>query len=158
MLRVIGCAQSRRMGALQMVGICLLRPSSARFFVTSFAAIEERSPCENEPAENGHTGQNRRDWVTKQNGGPDGTPEGSEIRRDVVDGGDESLVHDVGDSYEDTTSKGRRQEKTDHGRSLAETPSTIRHFRWVSPLITYPQSAEPVALPGDGAILGHPGR
>jgi hypothetical protein len=87
--------------------------------------------------------------VTKQNGGPDGTPEGSEIRRDVVDGGDESLVHDMGDSYEDTTRKGRRQEKAHHGRSLAETPSTIRHFRWVPPLIAYPQGAEVCHQPGE---------
>jgi hypothetical protein len=101
----------------------------------SFAAIEERSPCKNEPAQNGHAGQDRGDRATKQNGGPDGTPEGSEIRSDVVDGGDESLVHDMGDSYEDTTRKGRRQEKAHHGRSLAETPSTIRQFRWAPPLI-----------------------
>jgi len=84
----------------------------------SFAAIEERSPCENEPAKDGHAGQDRGDWVTKQDGGPDGTPEGSEIRRDVVDGGNESLVHDMGDSYEDSARKGRGQEKTHHGRSL----------------------------------------
>ena len=44
--------------------------------------------------------------MTKQYGGPDGTPEGSEIRGDVVDGGDESLVDDMGDSYEDTTCEG----------------------------------------------------
>ena len=39
--------------------------------------------------------------MAKQNGGPDGTPEGSEIRRNIIDGGDKSLVHDMGDSYED---------------------------------------------------------
>jgi hypothetical protein len=66
--------------------------------------------------------------VTEQYGGPYGTPEGSEIRPDVVDGGDESLVHDMGDSYEQTTREGDRQEKTHHSRSLAETPSCIRRF------------------------------
>lgn len=68
-----------------------------------YAAIEDRPPCENEPAQDGHAGQDRGDRVTKQYGGPDGTPKGSEIRRDVVDGGDESLVDDMGDSYEHTT-------------------------------------------------------
>ena len=92
--------------------------------------------------------------MTKQNGGPDRTPEGSEIRRDVVDGGDESLVHDMGDSYEDTTREGRGQQKTHHGRSLAETPSTIRQFRWVPPLIVYPKvpvSCTPGRRTGAGA-------
>jgi hypothetical protein len=44
--------------------------------------------------------------VTKQYGGGDGTSEGGEICRDVVDRGNESLVHDMGDSYEDTTREG----------------------------------------------------
>ncbi len=69
--------------------------------------------------------------MTKQNGGPNGTPEGSEIRRDVVDGGDESLVHDMGDSYEDTACECRGQKKAHHGRSLAETPCSIRHLLWI---------------------------
>ena len=86
------------------------------------AAIEDRPPRENEPAEDGHAGQDRRDRVTKQYGGPDGRPEGREIRRDVVDGGDESLVHHMGDSYEEATREGHGQEDADHGRSLAETP------------------------------------
>ncbi len=92
-----------------------------RFLVTSIAAIEESSPCENEPAKDGHAGQGRWDWVTKQYGGPDGAPEGRQIRRDVVYGGNESLVHDMGDSYEETTGEGHGQEDADHGRSLAET-------------------------------------
>jgi len=83
-----------------------LHHSSARFLVTSFSAIKERSPCENEPAQDSHTGQDCGDWVTEQNGGSDGTPEGSEIRHDVVDGSDESLVHDMGDSYDNTTREG----------------------------------------------------
>ena len=105
-----------------LVSETFLHPSSARLLVTSFAAIEERSPRENEPTQDGHTGQDRGDWVTKQNGGPDGTPEGRQIRRDVVGGGDESLVHDMGDSDEDTAREGRGQQKSHHGRSLAETP------------------------------------
>jgi len=59
--------------------------------------------------------------VTKQYGSPDGTSEGSEIRHDVVDGGDESLIHDMGDSYEDTAREGHGQEDAHHGRSLAQT-------------------------------------
>ena len=60
--------------------------------------------------------------MTKQYGGPDGTSEGREIRRDVVDGGDESLIHDVGASYEDTAREGHGQEDAHHKRSLAEIP------------------------------------
>ncbi len=60
--------------------------------------------------------------MTKQYGGPDGTSEGREIRRDVVDGGDESLIRDVGDSYEDTAHEGHGQEDAHHKRSLAEIP------------------------------------
>ena len=60
--------------------------------------------------------------MTKEYGGPDGTPEGSEIRRDVVDGGDESLVYDMGDCYEKATREGHGQEEAHHGRSLVETP------------------------------------
>ncbi len=44
--------------------------------------------------------------MTKQYGGPDGTPESSEIRRDVVDGRDESLVHHMGHSNQETARKG----------------------------------------------------
>jgi hypothetical protein len=61
--------------------------------------------------------------VTKQYGDPDGTPEGSEIRRDVVDGGDKSPVDHMRASYEDTTREGRGQEEAHHDRSLAETLS-----------------------------------
>jgi hypothetical protein len=73
--------------------------ASARFLPTSCAAIENSSPCKNKPAQDGHTRQDRGNRVTKQYGGPDGTCEGREIRHDVVDGGDESLIHDMGDSY-----------------------------------------------------------
>ena len=99
-----------------------LCPYSARFLSTSFAAIEDGSPCENEPAQDGHTRHDGGDRVTQQYGGPDGTSEGGEIRRDVVDGGDETLVHDMGDSYEDTTREGHGKENVHHGRSLAENP------------------------------------
>ncbi|MGA8723595.1 MAG: hypothetical protein WB565_01000 [Acidimicrobiales bacterium] len=60
--------------------------------------------------------------MAKQYGGPDGTSEGGEIRRDVVDGGDETLVHDMRDSYEETTREGHGKENAHHGRSLAENP------------------------------------
>jgi len=78
--------------------------------------------------------------VTKQYGGPDGTPEGSEIRRDVIDGGDESPVDDMGASYEDTTREGHGQEEAHHDRSLAETPS-YPAIPLGPPLIAYPQGA-----------------
>src|SRR5205807_2263326 len=82
--------------------------------------IEDRSPREDEPTNDRNAGQGRGDQVTEQNGGGDSTSEGGEIRGDVVDGGDESLVHDVGDSDDDATRKGHGQEEAHHGRSLAE--------------------------------------
>ena len=92
-----------------------LRPESAGFLPTSLAAIEDRSPCENKPAHDGHAGQDRGDRVTEQYGGPYGTSEGREIRHDVVDGGDESLIHDMSDSYEDSAREGHSQEDAHHG-------------------------------------------
>jgi len=44
--------------------------------------------------------------MTKQYGGGDGTSEGNEVRGDVVDRGNKALVHNMGDSYEDTTREG----------------------------------------------------
>ena len=44
--------------------------------------------------------------MTEQYGGPYGTSEGREIRHDVVDGGDESLIHNMGTSYEDAAGDG----------------------------------------------------
>jgi len=52
--------------------------------------------------------------VTEQYGGPYGTSEGREIRHDVVDGGDESPIHDMGDSYEDATGEGHGEEECHH--------------------------------------------
>jgi hypothetical protein len=56
--------------------------------------------------------------VTEQQRGSDGASEGREVRCNVVDRGDKSLVQDVRDSDEETAREGHRQEKTDHGRSL----------------------------------------
>ncbi len=86
------------------------------------AEIEERSPCKNEPTQDGHAGEDRGDRVTKQYGGPDRTPESGEIRRHVVDRGDESSVDDMGASYEKPTREGHGQEEAHHDRSLAESP------------------------------------
>src|SRR5205823_12307264 len=58
----------------------------------------------------------------KQHGGGDGTSEGGEIRANVVHRGNESLVHDMGDSYEDTARERHGQEEAHHGRSLPEAP------------------------------------
>ena len=71
------------------------------------AAIEDRPPREDEPAHYGGAGQDRGDRVTKEYGDGDGTSEGGEIRHDVVDRGNELLVHDMGDSDEDTTRERR---------------------------------------------------
>jgi len=76
---------------------------------TSSAAIKDRSPCKNEPAQNGHSRQDRGYRMAQQQGGPYGTSEGRQIRHDVVDGSDESLIHDMGNSYEDTAREGHGQ-------------------------------------------------
>jgi hypothetical protein len=94
------------------------------------AAIADRSLCENEPAHDRDAGQDRWDRVTKKYGGGDGTSEGGQICHDIVDGGNESAVHDVGDSYEDTTREGHGQEEAHHGRSLAEAHRTSRRRPW----------------------------
>jgi len=47
--------------------------------------------------------------MAEQDGGPNGTSEGSEIRYYVVDGGDKSLIHDMGNSYQDTAREGHGQ-------------------------------------------------
>jgi hypothetical protein len=95
-----------------------------------FAAIAHRSLCEDEPAHDRDACQDRGNRVTKKYGCGDGTSEGGEIRHDVVDGGNKSPVHDMGDSYEDTTREGDGQEEAHHGRSLAEaaqdqSPTTV---------------------------------
>jgi hypothetical protein len=59
--------------------------------------------------------------VTKEDGDRDGTSKGGEIRHNVLDRGNESLVH-MGDSYEDSTREGHGQEQAHHSRSLAEVP------------------------------------
>jgi hypothetical protein len=91
------------------------RLGSGPFLPTSLAAIEDRSPGENEPAHDGYPGQNRRNRVTEQEGGPYCTSEGSEIRDDIVDGGDEPLINDMGDGNDDTTRKSHGQEDAHHG-------------------------------------------
>jgi hypothetical protein len=68
---------------------------SARTLLASFAAVEDSPPCKNEPAQDRHAGEDCRIRMTKQQGGPNGTSEGSEIRHHVVHGGDEPLVHDM---------------------------------------------------------------
>jgi hypothetical protein len=60
--------------------------------------------------------------VTKECGGGDGTSERCEVRHDIVDRGNESLVHDMGDSNEEATREGHGQEQAHHGRSLADGP------------------------------------
>lgn len=76
------------------------------------AAIEDGPPREDQPAENGNGRQDRRNWVTEKCGGSDSTSEGREVRRDVVDRRDKSLIHDVRDS------KKRPQAKVTDRRTL----------------------------------------
>ena len=40
--------------------------------------------------------------MTKEHGGGDSASEGGEVRQDVVERGNESLVQDMGDRYHDT--------------------------------------------------------
>jgi len=65
-----------------------------------------RSPREDKPAHDGHARQDGGNRVTEQYGGPYGASEGHEICHDVVDGGDESVIDDMGDSYEDAAGEG----------------------------------------------------
>ena len=58
--------------------------------------------------------------MTEQRGSRDGTSERGEVRYNVVDRRDKSLVQDVRDSNEETAREGHRQQKADHGRSLAD--------------------------------------
>ena len=81
---------------------------------TSLAEVEDRSSCENEPAHEGAAGQERRERMTKQDGGGGGACKSGEIGHDVVDGSHESMVDDMSDSYDDTAREGHRQEKADH--------------------------------------------
>jgi hypothetical protein len=52
--------------------------------------------------------------MTEQQGGPDSTSEGREIRHDVVNGGNEPLVQDMGDGNDDTARECHSQEETHH--------------------------------------------
>ena len=61
--------------------------------------------------------------MIEQRGYSDGASEGGEVRCNVVDRGDESSVHDVGDSDEKTARERHGQKETHHGRILAGTAS-----------------------------------
>jgi len=52
--------------------------------------------------------------MTEQKGSPYCTAEGREIRHDIVDWGDESLIHDMGGSDEDTAGEGNGQKEAHH--------------------------------------------
>ena len=90
-----------------------------------FSAVKHRPSREKEPAQDCRAAQDRGDRMTKQYGCPGGTPKGREICNNVVDGGDESPIHDMGDSYDDTTRKGHGQKEAHHGRSLAESSPPV---------------------------------
>ena len=76
------------------------------------AAIEDRTPREDEPAQDGDGGEHRGNRVTEKRGSSDGASEGGEVRCDVVDRGDKSLVHDVGDGNEETAREGALNDVT----------------------------------------------
>jgi hypothetical protein len=86
----------------------------------SAAANEDRSPREDEPADDGDGGEDSRNQVTEQRGGCNGASEGSEVRDDVVDGRDKALIDDVRDGDEHAAGEGHGQENAHHRRSLAE--------------------------------------
>lgn len=67
--------------------------------------IADRPPGEDEPTEGGDAGEHRGNRVTKHGGDRDGAAECNEVRHDVVERGNESLIHDMGHSYQDTTGK-----------------------------------------------------
>jgi len=140
----VGTGQLRR-----VVGSTVpLRPESAWFLSTSLPAIEERSPCEDEPARDGYAGQDRGNGVTEQYGGPYGTCEGGEIRHDVVDGGDESLVHDMGDSDDDTAREGHGQEEGHHRKQsgrIPAAPSAVDGATDGISFIRYPPGGAPMS-------------
>ncbi len=60
--------------------------------------------------------------MVEQQGCPYSTSEGREIRHDVVDRGDESLIHDMGDSNEETARKGHGQEEAHHRWQSCRNP------------------------------------
>jgi len=68
-------------------------------------SIEERSSGKHHPAQNSDRGECRRKRVAEQRGGTNCAAEGRKIRDDVVDGGDESPIDDVGDGDEDAASE-----------------------------------------------------
>ena len=111
-------------------GLSVRCPKPLGDIESPLAAIEDRSPGEDEPTHDGDTGQDRRSRVTEQYRGCDRTSEGGEVRHDVVDRGNESLVHDMGDSDHDTTCEGHGQKKAHHGRSLADVQGDQPRRRW----------------------------
>ena len=60
--------------------------------------------------------------MIEQHGGGNGASESGEIRGNVVDRGDEPLVHDVGDSYEETAREGHGQKQTHHMVGQSSSP------------------------------------
>jgi hypothetical protein len=89
------------------------------------AAIEDRPLREDEPAHDGDSGEHCGNQMTEQGGGGDSASEGGDVRCDVIDRSDKSLVYDVGDSNEESASECHGQEETHHGRSLAEASHTL---------------------------------
>ena len=87
--------------------------------VCTSPSIEERSSGEHNPAQNSDGGKCRRKRVAEQRGGNDCAAEGCKIRDDVVDGGDEWPIDDVGDGDEDAASERDRQESLDHRSKFA---------------------------------------
>ena len=101
--------------------------------------------------------------MTEQYGGPYGTSEGREIRYDVVDGGDESLIHDMGDSNYDTAREGHGQEEGHHRSQSCrnpqhQSPPTVARLR-LSLRLTWDRGISADGWQGDNrphpGVLGH---
>jgi hypothetical protein len=83
--------------------------------------MKDRSPRQEEPAEECDGGEPCGDRMIEEQGGGNGACEGSEVRGNVVDRGDEPLVYDVGDSDEETARKRHGQKQTHHRRSVKQS-------------------------------------
>ena len=78
------------------------------------AAIEDRPSGQSKPAQDGRAGQDRGERMAEQQGSPYGASEGREVRRDIVDGGDEPPIQDVSHSNDDAAGEGHGQEEGHH--------------------------------------------
>lgn len=95
------------------------------------------SPRQHQPAADGECREHRGKPVAEQGRGSNGTGEGRQVRRNVVDRGDEAPVDDMGDGYHEPAGEGDREQRSHHERHCPwackpEVP-TDRQVRELSP-------------------------